>query len=158
MSSSTSSIAREGGCLCGALRYQITGDALFLNACHCTDCQRSTGAAFGMSLILPKVAFKLLRGSPRIFTKTFADDSRQKFNNFCSDCGVRISTEFSKNPEIVNVKPGTLDDTSWLSPVAHIWRRSAQSWFNVPEGVLCYDQQPTDFTVLLQAWAAQSAK
>lgn len=156
--SSTRITSREGGCLCGSLRYRITGDALFLSACHCTDCQRSTGAAFGMSLIMPKAGFELLHGTPRVFTKTFEDDGRQKFNRFCGDCGVRITTEFSRMPEILNLKPGTLDDTSWLSPVAHIWRRSAQPWVPVPEGALCFDEQPTDFTPVLQAWAAQNAK
>jgi hypothetical protein len=110
-----------------------------------------------MALLMPKSAFELLCGTPRVFTKTFEEDGRQKFNKFCADCGVRIVTEFSRMPHILNLKPGTLDDTSWLRPVAHIWRRSAQPWVPVPEGALCYDEQPADFAPLLKAWATQNA-
>lgn len=147
----------EGGCLCGALRYRILNKGLALTACHCTDCQRSSGGAFGMSLILLKDSVQLTHGTPRTFTKEFEDDGRLKHNKFCGECGVRIWTEFSKLPQILNVKPGTLDDAKWLNPVAHIWVRSKQPWVPIPDGVLSFDTQPADFGVVLKAFADQQA-
>jgi hypothetical protein len=111
-----------------------------------------------MSMLLLRSGFELLRGTPRVFAKTFEDDGRQKFNYFCGDCGVRVWTDFSRHPQVVNLKPGTLDDASWLAPVAHLWRRSAQRWLPVPEGVLCFEQQPPDFTPVLEAWAVRTAR
>jgi hypothetical protein len=149
--------AHQGGCLCGGLRYRIKDEGLALTACHCTDCQRSGGAAFGMSLLLLKASAEVVKGTPRTFTKIFEDDGRLKHNKFCGECGVRIWTEFSKFPQVVNVKPGTLDDTSWLEPVAHIWVRSKQPWVSIPEGALQFETQPADFSVVLKAFAAQRA-
>ena len=100
-----------GGCICRALRYRITGEPLTLYTCHCTDCQRQGGSAFGMSMTLLKTQFELLSGTPRVFTKTFPDDGRQKFTHFCGDCGTRLWTDFTKSTHVINVRPGTLDDT-----------------------------------------------
>ena len=58
------------------------------------------------------------------------------------------------NEAVANVKPGTLDDTSWLRPIAHLWVRSARPAVEIPPGVLVYDDQPDDFTPLYDAWRA----
>ena len=144
----------EGGCTCGAMRYRITGQPLSLTACHCTECQRSTGSAFGMSMLLLKSAFTLVAGDPQVYTITFPEDGRQKFAKFCGQCGARLWTEFSKFPQIMNVKPGTLDNPKWLKPIAHIWLRSRQPWVPVPDDVLRFEGQPADFSPILEAWAA----
>ena len=141
-----------GGCICGALRYRIIGEPLTLYTCHCTDCQRQGGSAFGMSMTLLKTQFELLSGTPRIFTKTFPDDGRQKFTRFCADCGTRLWTDFTKGRDVMNVRPGTLDDTRWLTPIAHIWTASAQPWVTIPDCPLNCPGQPADMTRYAQAW------
>jgi hypothetical protein len=62
--------------------------------------------------------------------------------SFCPDCGTRIYHEPFKMAASVNVKPGTLDDTSWLEPALHVWARNKQPWVVIPEGVRCFDEQP----------------
>ncbi|HEX7479315.1 MAG TPA: GFA family protein [Polyangiales bacterium] len=144
--------AFEGGCLCGALRYRCEGEPLTLYTCHCTDCQRQTGSAFGMSLMILRDKLQLLRGTPQTFTKRFADDGREKYAKFCGECGARVWVEFSQAPQVANIKPGTLDDTTWLEPIGQIWTRSAQPWVNIPTGPLCFEGQPASMLPLIEAW------
>jgi len=153
--STTSPKQYLGGCTCGAIRYRFEDAPLSLTACHCTECQRSTGSAFGMSLLLMKSEFTLLQGVPETYTVTFPDDGRKKFAKFCGRCGARVWTEFTKFAHVMNLKPGTLDETRWLEPVAHIWVRSAQPWIRIPDGALVFEAQPPDDLALVRAWKAR---
>jgi hypothetical protein len=72
---------------------------------------------------------------------------------FCANCGTRVFHEPSRNPAIINVKPGTLDDTTWVEPVGHLWLDSAQPWFSPPEGVLTYNGQPDSFDDMFAKFA-----
>lgn len=143
----------EGGCLCGAVRYRIKGAGLILNACHCTECQRTSGSAFGLSLIVLREVLEVTKGAPRRFEKAY-EDGRHKIFNFCNECSVRMWNEMPRFPQIYNVKPGTLDDANqWVEPAAHIWISEKQPWVPVPENALCFDEQPTDFTQVMTAYA-----
>ncbi len=75
-------------------------------------------------------------------------------SRFCGDCGGRLYGERSGRAEIVNLRAGTLDDTSWLVPVAHLFTRSAQAWVVPAANAGCHDTEPADFAALLPAWRA----
>jgi hypothetical protein len=126
----------EGGCQCGSVRYRIAGEPLALAVCHCTECQRQSGSAFGMSLAVRTEAFRLLAGEPRTFTVT-CDSGRTKTCAFCASCGTRIYHRV--HDAVLSLKPGTLDDTSWLRPTAHYWTKRKQPWVPVPDGVRCVE-------------------
>ena len=112
-----------GGCSCGAIRYRIDAFPLLLYACHCTDCQRQSGSAFAMSVPVTTTAFHIAKGAP----KPWRHESRgaEGTSWFCDDCGGRIYGERNTRPNSVNVRAGTLDDTTWLRPAAHLFMRSA---------------------------------
>lgn len=131
----------EGGCQCGAIRYRVRTDEGLLAVCHCTECQRQSGSAFGMSLIVDRDAFTLLAGVLKTFTRT-SDSGRTVMGAFCPECGTRIFHEPRYLDGVVNVKPGTLDDTSWLTPSVHAWTGSKQAWLRIPEGVAAFERQP----------------
>ena len=143
-----------GGCQCGGCRYEITERPLTAYVCHCTECQRQSGGAFGMSLPVPRTGFALTQGSPRRWRR-LAASGRAIDCVFCPDCGTRLFHQPSRDADVVNVKPGTLDDPRWLRPVGHLWTASAQGWVVIPAGVLAYPGQPTDFAGLRDAWSAQ---
>ena len=143
--------ARDGGCFCGAIRYRFEGEPLTLYACHCTDCQRQSGASFSLSMVVFRDAIELLQGEPSLFEITMPD-GRVKNGRFCATCGTLLWVEPIKFPGIAILAPGTLDDTSWINPVAHIWTRSAQPWTTIPEGVLRFEGQAEDPMVLINAW------
>ncbi len=131
----------NGGCQCGAVRYRIEGDPISLVACHCKECQRQSGSAFGMSLTVRTTDFKLT-GDVTIYRRT-ADSGKYVNCAFCPTCGTRVYHEPERmNGLAVNVRAGTLDDTSALEPVAHAWTRSKQTWFVLPNGVTQFDKQP----------------
>src|SRR6266849_4427599 len=97
----------HGGCLCGAIRYRVADEPLTLYVCHCTDCQRRTGSAFALSMVVLNSALELLQGEPRAYAVTLSD-GRQKHGKFCGECGTRLWGEPPKFPQVVVVQPGTL--------------------------------------------------
>ena len=145
----------EGGCLCGAVRYALRAEPLTLYACHCTDCQRHTGAAFGLSMLVPRDALAVLRGEPARF-RVEMDDGRVKQGRFCAACSTRLWGEPVKTPQVATLRPGTLDDRSWFEPVGHIWVSSAQPWLAIPAGALAYPGQPPDLKALFAAWRGRT--
>ncbi len=130
---------REGGCQCGRVRYRIAGEPLMLVACHCTECQKASGSAFGMSLIVPQ-ANVTIQGELKLFER-MADSGRPLKCFFCPECGTRIYHQPSHAP-VINIRAGTLDDRSWLQPKMHAWISSKQPWLPIPEGVATHDTQP----------------
>jgi hypothetical protein len=131
-----------GGCQCGNIRYEVVGAPKQLLACHCTDCQRQSGSAFGMTLVVNEADFRLTQGEPKTFASTSAA-GRAKLGAFCPDCGTRIYHKPEWRKGTVSVKPGTLDDTRWLRPNMHIWTNSKQTWVIIPEDVKAYETQPS---------------
>lgn len=141
----------QGGCQCGDVRYEVTTMPLTLYACHCTECQRQSSSGFGMSMPVERSGFHIRRGVPQQWTRSSAS-GREVACAFCPSCGIRLFHAPSRNLSIVNIKPGTLDNTSWLNPVGHLWVGSAQQWLSLPQDVLLFDGQPADFTPLFEAW------
>ena len=132
----------RGGCQCGRIRYEIRAEPLTLYACHCTECQKQSASAFGMSMPVPREAVILLQGEPKQWSRSSAS-GREVVCFFCGECGTRLFHQPTRNPKITNIKPGTLDDTSGLRPVANLWTRSAQPWITCSEDMLNFEGQPT---------------
>ena len=145
-----------GGCQCGAVRYQSTVPAKAIYACHCTECQRQSGSAFGSSMLVPRDAFSFTRGVPKTWVRT-ADSGRKVDCLFCPDCGTRIVHMPQHSPTMAIVRAGTLDDTTGIHLAGHIWTNSRQPWFQAPLGTLNYDQQPPDMSKLIEVYAGMQA-
>jgi hypothetical protein len=88
-SNSRMNLPAEGGCQCGDVRYTISGDPVFLTVCHCNECKRQSGAAFGMSLRMRREHVMLTRGQPKRWTR-IADSERPVICVFCGSCGTRL--------------------------------------------------------------------
>ncbi len=131
-----------GGCQCGGIRYEVTGAAGQVVVCHCTACQRQSGSAFGMTLVVAEENFRLTRGTLKTYASK-SDAGRDKLGAFCPDCGARIYHKLEWRPGSVSVKPGTLDDTSMLKPDLHIWTASKQPWVTIPDGVETHEKHPS---------------
>ena len=144
-----------GGCQCGAIRYQLSEQPLTLYVCHCTECQRQSASAFGMSMPVRRSALAITGDAPSRWGRTTAS-GQQVDCHFCAVCGTRLFHVPANHPKIASLRPGTLDDTTWLRPVAHMWTRSAQPWVEVPRGPLSFEQQPADFKPVYEAWHAQA--
>ena len=132
----------SGGCQCGAIRYDVLGAPELLLACHCTDCQRQSGSAFGMTMVVSEEDFQLTKGDVKTYSLKSAA-GRAKLGAFCPDCGTRIYHKPEWRKGMVSIKPGTLDNTSRLEPTLHLWTSSKQPWIIIPEGVEAYETQPS---------------
>ncbi len=146
-----------GGCLCGAVRYQLGAAPITLYACHCTDCQRRTGSGFALSMLIARKHVQLLQGATSPYSAAVSG-GRSKQGQLCAQCGTRLWGEPVKTPHLVVVQPGTLDDTSWVRPVAHIWTRSAQPWMVFPSEAVVFATHPEDPMTLVNLWREHGAK
>jgi hypothetical protein len=128
-----------GGCQCGSVRYVVTAEPIRVSACHCKECQRQSGSAFGMSMPVKKDSLAVT-GPTKQFTRV-ADSGNEVTCVFWPECGVRIYHVLKSAQDVVSIKPGTLDDTRWLRPELFIWMKSAQGWVPVPNGVKAFEEQ-----------------
>ena len=144
-----------GGCLCGAIRYRLTAEPLTLYVCHCTDCQKQTNTSFNLSMPVARESFELVRGEPGRYSVPLSGGRRWD-GRFCPVCITRVWSEPPKFPQVINLRPGTLDDTSWLRPVGHIWTRSAQPWVQIPDDTLNYAGQPPDMAPMIRKFREQA--
>src|SRR4051812_26228177 len=117
----------EGGCLCGRVRYTLTAAPLAVYNCHCTDCRRSSGASFTMSMPVKRTDITLLRGELQSYDKP-AQSGRVVRMLGCSHCGIRVWNEPLSFPDLRMLKPGTLDDMTWAVPIGNIWTASRAPW------------------------------
>jgi hypothetical protein len=135
-----------GGCICGAIRYQIAQAPADLYVCHCTDCQRITSSAFSIGVVVADESFTLSGKEPRSVPGGATAGGRVKSRWVCPDCGTWLfgtPRPGTKHPGMIRVvRGGTLDDTSWLKPTAHYWTRSKQPWVVLPEGATMHETQP----------------
>lgn len=94
-----------------------------------------------MTMVVAEADFRITRGAVKTFASV-AESGRGKLGAFCPDCGTRIYHTAEMRPGTVSVKPGTLDDTSWLKPEMHVWTRRRQPWVTIPAGVEVCETQP----------------
>lgn len=120
-----------GGCNCGAVRFEITEAPVYSYYCHCTRCQRRSGAGAAPGIISPPGSFKLLQGEDAL-TKWSAGDGFDKW--FCSVCGSHTHASSPDNPELVSVRMGVLDGDPGIRPGSRHFTDSAAGWEPVDEG------------------------
>jgi hypothetical protein len=143
-----------GGCNCGAVRYEIGRAPIATYICHCHLCQKRTGGAFSLSAVFPADALEFMAGEP-VRTERVLPSGLKNTSFICGACHSRIHTLREGLPTL-NLRIGTLDDTSWVRPVAQIWTSSAMAWALVPD-ILSYEEQPADFGAVLTAAKALTA-
>ena len=128
MPSQTLSPPLDGGCACGALRYRLVREPLFVHCCHCTRCQRETGGPFAHHLMIEYGAMTLLLGEPS-FVKVPTDSGNTHWVARCPACQTVVWNEHGSRKAITRyVRVGTLDEPRRCPPQAHIYVRSRQPW------------------------------
>lgn len=145
----------QGGCQCGELRYQYEGEPLTCYACHCTDCQTSTGSAFTLSMIVNSQDIQITKGEAKIMTFNHNGHEVQRY--LCGHCGSTIWIVATGNATFTALKPGTFDDTKWFKPVAHLWLRSAQPWLKLDDDLARFETQP-EMSELAKLWAENKTR
>ena len=127
----------EGGCACGTVRYRLTSEPLFVHCCHCLNCQRQTGGAFVINLLIEADRVEVLTGEPQPVDVPRDDGSAQRIFR-CPSCQVAVFSEYGW-PELWFVRGGTLDEPSAVTPDVHIYTRSKVPWVALPDGTPAFD-------------------
>ena len=113
-----------GGCHCGAVRYEIEGDALTHALCHCSDCRRSAGAPMVGWTMYPVAAVRIVAGEPRTYASS--EHGRRRF---CGNCGTGLFYDNEAMlPGLIDVQSATYDDPGAVPAQAHIQVAERISW------------------------------
>ena len=131
------SASPDGGCACGALRYRLASEPMFVHCCHCRNCQRQTGSAFVVNLLIEADRIEVVSGTPHVVDAPRDDGSVQRIRR-CPECQVAVFSEYS-HPGVRFVRGGTLDDARAITPDVHIFTRSKVGWVAIPEGAPAFD-------------------
>ena len=120
----------KGGCRCGAIRYEVSGEPVGSLLCHCRDCQYAAGGGPAHDMAMPRQSVTVIKGEPRAYWST-ADSGKRVGRLFCATCGTPLLTELEGFPDLRIVAVGSLDDPSVFKPRASIWTSSAQPWSHI---------------------------
>jgi hypothetical protein len=123
---------------------------MFVHCCHCLNCQRQTGSAFVINLLLEADRMELLTGEPQPVDVPREDGSTQRIYR-CPSCQVAVYSEYGR-PEVRFVRAGTLDEPSSVAPDVHIFTRSKVPWVTLPESTPAFDVYYDSKTL----WPAES--
>lgn len=128
----------RGRCGCGEVRYELSSPALFTHACHCLDCQNTTGSAFLINMFVDQ---RDIQTTGQLMSKALPTASGAGRDVFgCRKCSTLLWTRYHMAPaNIVPLRAGTLDDTSTVEPAAHIFTRTKQSWLILPTDVPAFE-------------------
>ena len=86
---------REGGCACGEVRYRLTSEPLVVHCCHCLNCQRQTGSAFAINLVIETDRVELLAGEPQAVDVARGSSSKQRIFR-CPTCQVAVFSRYTR--------------------------------------------------------------
>lgn len=135
------SIVLNGGCQCGAIRYEVSGQPIFASQCHCRDCQRASGSACVATVRMPVAGFRITRGTPKRYVSR-ADSGNEVIRAFCGDCGSPLYSQVSARPDRIGIRATSLDDPSWFHAEADIFVKSAQPWDHMDPAIPKYASYP----------------
>jgi hypothetical protein len=142
----------RGSCLCGSARYRLDMRPLGVNACHCDDCKKLSGATSIVMLLAARESFVHEQGEVSRYRKR-ADSGREIDIVRCTLCGVRLWHEPLSSPLLVFVAAGTLDNPGWAVPASNIWTGKAASGVRFEDDAIAVEGQPSTREILMDAFA-----
>ncbi len=126
----------EGGCTCGHVRYRMASKPMWVNACHCTWCQRETGGAFATNAMIEADRVELIGEiAPEVVDTPSASGKGQKIWR-CPKCRIAVWSNYAGAGDAIRfVRVGTLDAGHGIAPNVHIFTSTKQPWVVLPPGV-----------------------
>ena len=124
---------REACCACGALRVHVTGEPLRISICHCFECQRRTGSAFGVQARFPKASVRI-EGASTAYTRT-ADSGNAITLHFCPTCGSTVYYEMARFPDALGIAVGAFADPTFPAPRVSVYEARKHAWVGLPDAI-----------------------
>jgi len=122
-----------GGCLCGAVRYQISAGPRSADYCHCSMCRRAAGAPVVARLTVANESFGWTTGQPAVYRSS---PKAERF--FCPTCGTQLALR--DEPDHLDVTLASLDTSEAVRPSYHIWTTSGIGWFEIADDLPRYEE------------------
>lgn len=134
--------AFTGGCACGALRYEITAEPVFLNHCQCRDCQRASGTGHGSYLTFPSRAQVTLTGAATQW-EMVGDSGTVKTRGFCPACGAPVYLTFAAMPDLFTIHAASLDEPERYAPEVVTYAGRGLPWDHLDPALPRFETMPT---------------
>lgn len=144
--------ALEGGCACGKTRYRLTSAPMFVQACHCRDCQRLTGGGFVVNMWIEADRVEQTEGPEPSLQRVSGGTGKPHDIARCTGCGTALWSIYHVAPTSRFVRAMTLDHPELAPPAAHIWTRSKLPWLSLPADVPAFET----YYDMAQQWPADS--
>ncbi len=141
-----------GRCTCGAVQYELASKPMFINCCHCTWCQRETGASYVLNALIESDRLTVEQGEPEQVNTPSASGKGQKIWR-CPDCKVALWSHYAGFGDAISfVRLGTLEEARSFQPQAHVFTETKQPWVEIPNGHPVFDE----FYSLKEQWPDES--
>lgn len=142
----------EGGCDCRAIRYRMLTAPMIVHCCHCTWCQRESGASFALNAVIETERVEILAQMPDEVVTPSASGKTQRIYR-CPTCKVAVWSHYAGAGDLARfIRVGTLDDPSACPPDVHIFTSTKQPWIVLPPGARAFEV----FYELDKTWSAES--
>lgn len=129
----------QGGCMCGAVRYEASGAVTHPTLCHCMDCRRASGAPALAWFSVRRDALRWTRGTP---ARNPSSPGVERL--FCGNCGTQLTWHSAAAPDEIDVTTGSLDDPDALPPADHTYYSQRVRWLHLADDLPRYPRLRTD--------------
>ncbi len=124
-----------GSCFCGRVQYRLTRPPMFVHCCHCRDCQKQSGSAFAINILMERSSIVLADASQAPVRVTVKTDSGRPHDIYrCPACQSALWSDYGRRGVLVFLRAATLDAGSGIAPDVHIFTRSKLPWLPLPPG------------------------
>ena len=130
-----------GGCLCGTIRYEVNAEPQGIQNCHCDNCRKVTGSAFATNIFVADDDVVITQGEPRSHSH-IADSGNTLVKEFCANCGSQLFGHGTGRPGVRNIKVGSIDDASFVQPVADLYVKRALPFTQIDSSLDGFDEMP----------------
>ena len=130
-----------GGCLCGQIRYQLSGPLADIQLCHCSQCRKAQGSAFAANIPVSEADLRFLSGEEAL---VLFESSPGKTRAFCGRCGSPLFSRTTAKPGVVRLRAGTLDDPSGARLGFHIFADSHADWWSLDDELPRFSERAPD--------------
>lgn len=142
----------KGSCTCKEIQFQFLSRPIVVHCCHCTWCQRESGAAFAINAVIESSRLKIESGKPEVIMTPSLSGKGQKILR-CPNCKVAVWSHYPGGGEEISfVRVGTLDNPKQFPPEIHIFTSTKQLWFELPKDCRAF----SEFYVPKEEWSADS--
>lgn len=128
----------EGGCFCGAIRYELRGELGVVSHCHCVHCRRTSGAAFLTWAACEARRFAFTKGTPGYF-----QSKPEVTRSFCPSCGTPLTYRHVDSPGSLDVTVGSLDEPGAVAPRDHVFHDRKLPWIHLADGLPTHPRDRT---------------